>query len=184
MDEYIGLAPDAPQSFGHFIRRQLLDRVGVGQAYFINGQAPVPDECAHYATLLQQAPIDIVCMGIGENGHVAFNDPPVADFHDRLAVKAVELDERCRIQQVNDGCFPTFDDVPRHAITLTVPMLMSGTTLSVVVPAASKADAVKATVLGPVETSCPASILRRHPDATLFLDLDSARGLSPLPAVV
>lgn len=177
MDEYIGLGPDAPQSFARFIREHLLDRVGVGQAHFIDGLASVPDECARYAARLLDAPIDIACLGIGENGHVAFNDPPVANFHDPLAVKAVELDRRCREQQVNDGCFASFDAVPRHAVTLTVPMLMSAAVASVVVPAASKADAVFATVCGPVETRCPASILTRHPNATMFLDPDSARRL-------
>jgi glucosamine-6-phosphate deaminase len=181
MDEYIGVAGDAPQSFGRFIREHLLDRVGAGRAYFIDGLASVPAEGARYAALLQEAPIDIVCMGIGENGHIAFNDPPVADFEDLLAVKAVELDERCRLQQVHDGCFPTFDAVPRHALTLTVPMLMSAATVSVVVPAASKAEAVHATVCGPVETACPASILKRHSNATMFLDPDSAARIAPVP---
>jgi glucosamine-6-phosphate deaminase len=174
MDEYIGLAPDAPRSFGLFIRTQLWERVGVGRSHCIDGLGVVADECARYAALVRDAPIDVVCMGIGENGHIAFNDPPVADFEDPATVKAVELDERCRRQQVNDGCFASIDDVPRRAITLTVPTLMSGAVLSVVVPARSKAEAVMATVHGPISTRCPASILRQHADATLFLDPDSA----------
>ncbi len=176
MDEYIGLSPDAPQSFGRFIRTNLWDRVGVGSAHVIRATAErVEEECARYAGLLSAAPLDIVCMGIGENGHIAFNDPPVADFQDPRLVKAVDLELRCRQQQVNDGCFPGLNQVPTRAITLTVPALMSGGELAVVVPAPTKADAVFSTLREEIGTSCPASVLRRHPRATLFLDPDSAR---------
>ena len=175
MDEYIGVPMEAPQSFGRFLRTRLFDRVGVGQSHFIDGAAPLADECVRYASLVRTAPIDIVCLGIGENGHIAFNDPPVADFADPLWVKAVELDERSRRQQVNDGCFPRLDEVPHKAITLTIPALMDGRSLYVVVPGPSKADAVHATVTGAIDTSCPATILRTHPHATMFLDPDSAR---------
>jgi glucosamine-6-phosphate deaminase len=179
MDEYIGLPTDAPQGFGRFIREQLIDRVGVGTAHYLDGRASPADECARYGRLIREAPLDIVCMGIGENGHVAFNDPPVADFDDPETVKVVTLDERCRRQQVNDGCFPSLNDVPRTAMTLTIPALMAGTMLSVVVPAPSKAEAVAATVHGVLSTACPASILRTHLQATLHLDADSARLLMP-----
>jgi glucosamine-6-phosphate deaminase len=180
MDEYVGMAPDAPRSFARFIREYLIDKVSVGRVHYINGAAAnAAAECDRYATLLGDAPIDLVCMGIGENGHIAFNDPPVADFSDPLVVKVVELDERCRLQQVNEGAFPTLAAVPTHALTLTVPTLMSGRVISCVVPAASKAEAVLATLTGPIATSCPASILRTHPRATLFLDRESA---SLLPA--
>jgi glucosamine-6-phosphate deaminase len=120
--------------------------------------------------LIQAAPIDIVCLGIGENGHIAFNDPPVADFDDPKVMKPVELDEASRQQQVNDGLFPSIVEVPTHALTLTVPALMSGTHLFCSVPGPTKRDAVLRALRGPVSTECPSSILRRHPDCTLYMD--------------
>jgi glucosamine-6-phosphate deaminase len=114
-------------------------------------------------------------MGIGENGHIAFNDPPVADFNDRAKVKIVELDVECRQQQVNDGCFTTFDEVPKTAITLTVPMLLSASHLSIVVPGERKANAVYKTLYSDISTSCPSTILRQHSNAILYLDSDSAQ---------
>ena len=127
-------------------------------------------ECQRYAELLSEQPIDIVCMGIGENGHIAFNDPPVADFNDPQKVKVVELEEKCRQQQVNDGCFPTIDDVPKTAISLTIPSLVSANYLCVVVPGPTKTQAVHDTLYGPISTVCPASILRKHDSAVLYLD--------------
>jgi glucosamine-6-phosphate deaminase len=131
-----------------------------------------------YSKLLKEFPVDIVCMGIGENGHVAFNDPPVADFKDPKLVKIVALDPVCREQQVHDGCFATLDDVFTHAFTLTVPALMSAKYLNCIVPAATKAQAVERTVNGPIRESCPASILREQPHAVLYLDKDSSSKLS------
>jgi glucosamine-6-phosphate deaminase len=116
-------------------------------------------------------------MGIGENGHIAFNDPPVADFSDPHTVKAVELDEACRIQQVNDGCFESFGNVPTHALTLTIPTLMSAGVLVCTVPGPAKAPAVGRMMGGPIETSCPATILRKHPQCYCYFDLDSAAEL-------
>jgi glucosamine-6-phosphate deaminase len=127
-----------------------------------------------YASLLNAAPIDLVCLGVGENGHIAFNDPPVADFDDPFLVKEVELDEVCRLQQVNDGAFASLEVVPVRAITLTVPAPTRGESLFCVVPGPRKAMAVKAMLTGPVAESCPASVLRRHPDCTLYLDAESA----------
>ncbi len=176
MDEYVGMRADAPQSFARFIRTHLLDRVPAGHAHYIGGAAIDPArECARYAALIAEAPIDLVCMGIGENGHIAFNDPPVADFADPLAVKVVALDERCRMQQVHEGAFADVPSVPTYAITLTVPVLMGAACVSCVVPATSKAEAVRDTLAGEVSTRCPASILRTHPRATLYLDADSAQ---------
>ena len=126
-------------------------------------------------TMLAQAPIDIVFMGIGENGHIAFNDPPVADFSDPAAVKIVALDEICRNQQVHDGCFTELDKVPTHALTLTVPTLAGAKHHLCIVPAPSKARAVRDTLEGPVSTACPASILRGCPEAVLYLERESAR---------
>lgn len=175
MDEYLGMPADAPRSFGRFIREHLLDRVRIGRAHYVDGTADPGGECRRYADLIAASPIDIVCLGIGENGHIAFNDPPFADFRDPRLVKVVELDERSRRQQVHDGCFPSLDEVPREALTLTIPALVGARCMSAVVPAASKAEAVRATLTGPVTDACPASVMRTHPRATLFLDPDSAR---------
>ena len=175
MDEYAGLDADHPASFRHYQREHVLDRIRPAAFHGIAGEAgDATAECARYAALLAQAPIDVVCLGIGENGHIAFNDPPVADFADPLAVKIVELDEACRGQQVNDGCFPSFDAVPRRALTLTIPALMRGGALFCAVPGPRKAQAVQATLRGPIVSACPASILRTHERATLYLDRDSA----------
>lgn len=175
MDEYIGLASDAPQGFANFLRERLFDRVPFASVNTIDSSADPQAECERYGALLKAHPCDIVCMGIGENGHIAFNDPPVADFNDPAAVKVVALDEICRRQQVNDGCFASIDDVPTHALTLTVPTLVSAKKVFCIVPAPTKANAVKAALTGDVSTACPASILRRHPDAILYCDADSAK---------
>lgn len=175
MDEYVGLAADAPQGFGNFLRDRLFGLLPFASVTYLNGNAADPaEECARYTALLKEAPIDIVCMGIGENGHIAFNDPHVADFNDPAAVKVVELDHTCRQQQVNDGCFAKLDDVPTHALTLTIPTLVAPKTVFCMVPAPTKAKAVQAAVEGPISETCPASILRRHDNASLWLDPDSA----------
>lgn len=175
MDEYVGLSAGHPASFRAYQHANLLARVSPAAFHGLRGEAEYPAaECLRYAALLQEAPIDLVCMGIGENGHIAFNDPPVADFNDTQWVKPVELDEACRRQQVNDGCFPDMASVPRHALSLTCPALMSGRVLVCVVPGPLKAEAVRATCQGPISEACPASILRRHPSANLYLDAQSA----------
>ena len=175
MDEYIGLDPTAPQCFGNFLREHIFGLVPFGSVNYIKSDATDPDEeSRRYAELLAQNPIDIVVMGIGENGHIAFNDPPVADFNDEKLVKPVKLDEVCRNQQVNDGCFAKIDDVPKYAITLTVPMLVSAPHLFCIVPAPTKAWAVKETLTGSIDEHCPASVLRTREGAMLYLDPDSA----------
>ena len=142
---------------------------------YIDPEATSPEaEAERYAEILKNNPPDVVVMGIGENGHIAFNDPPVADFNDKYAVKPVKLDEVCRNQQVNDGCFEKLSDVPTHAITLTVPTLASCPTIFCIVPAITKARAVKATLYGEIGESCPATVLRNHANAILYLDKDSA----------
>lgn len=176
MDEYIGLPDDAPQGFGNFLRRAFFDRVALGSVAYIGSGDDAEARCAAYAELLAE-PVDLVFMGIGENGHIAFNDPHVADFHDPAVVKIVSLDSRCRMQQVHDGCFASLDEVPTHALTLTIPTLCAARRIFCIVPAATKADAVHATVCGPITEFCPASILRRHADATLYLDADSGKQL-------
>ena len=175
MDEYIGLPADAPQGFGNFLRERLFERVPFKSVNTIDSTAADPEaECRRYAALLQAHPCDIVCMGIGENGHIAFNDPHVADFGDKAAVKVVALDETCRQQQVNDGCFARLDDVPTHALTLTIPTLTAPEAVFCIVPAKTKANAVYAALRGGITEACPASILRRHANATLYCDADSA----------
>ena len=175
MDEYVGLSPDAPQCFGNFLRNALFEKAPFGSVSYIDCAAQdLQAECARYAALLAEAPIDIVVMGIGENGHIAFNDPPVADFGDSKTVKPVALDEICRKQQVNDGCFATIDDVPKTAITLTVPTLFAGDALFCIVPAKTKANAVRDTLTGKIGEWCPATVLRRHANAALYLDGDSS----------
>lgn len=175
MDEYIGLSSDAPQGFGNFLRAHIFDRVPFASVNFIDSSALDADaEALRYGRLLDKNLADVVVMGIGENGHIAFNDPPVADFNDPKTVKSVKLDEICRNQQVNDGCFATLDDVPKRAITLTVPALFAGEHLFCIVPARTKAGAVRATLCEDINEKCPATVLRRHESATLYLDADSA----------
>ena len=175
MDEYIGLSADAPQGFGNFLKEHIFGLAPFKSVNYIDISAKDPEkECERYAAILAEYPTDIVVMGIGENGHIAFNDPPVADFADPKAVKPVLLDEICRNQQVNDGCFATIDDVPKYAITLTVPTLFAGDYLFCIVPAATKANAVKATLCGEIGEACPATVLRRHQNAILYLDGDSS----------
>ncbi len=175
MDEYIGLSADAPQGFGNFLKAAIFGRAPFKSVNYINISATDANaECERYSKLLAENPTDIVVMGIGENGHIAFNDPPVADFNDPKKVKPVALDEICRQQQVNDGCFATINDVPKTAITLTCPTLFSGDYLFCIVPAPTKANAVKATVCGEIGEACPATILRRHKSAILYLDPDSS----------
>ena len=175
MDEYIGLSKDAPQGFGNFLKAHIFGLADFKSVNYIDISAPDADaECARYSALLKEYPTDIVVMGIGENGHIAFNDPPVADFADPKAVKPVELDPICRNQQVNDGCFAALDDVPGTAITLTVPTLFAGDHLFCIVPAKTKAKAVRATLCGEIGEACPATILRRHKSAVLYLDGDSS----------
>lgn len=174
MDEYIGLAEDAPQGFGNFLKDRIFGKVSFKSVYYLNGNAEPADECARYTGLLKKHRVDIVCMGIGENGHIAFNDPHVARFFDEERVKVVELDSRCRQQQVNDGCFAALDEVPTHALTLTIPALMSARYVFCMVPAKTKAEAVFHTVTGQISEACPASILKVHDNAVLYTDADSA----------
>ncbi len=174
MDEYVGLAHTAPQRFAAFLKDALFDRVGMKSVNLLDSEAEADAECARYAALLAAHPCDITCMGVGENGHIAFNDPHVAYFNDPKSVKIVELDGVCRMQQVHDGCFAALEDVPERAMTLTIPTLIAAPVIFCVVPARTKANAVRAMLTGPISETCPASILRTHEGATLWLDADSA----------
>lgn len=179
MDEYIGLPSNAPQSFGKYLRKKLFSKVPIGEVFYLDGNAPdLAAECRRYAKLLAQYPTDIVCMGIGENCHIAFNDPHVADFNDPDMVKVVELDIASREQQVHDGCFTTLEQVPKSALTLTIPALTRARHLFCVVPGTTKITAIRRTLSSPVLEEFPATIIRRHPSATLFLDPDSAGSFS------
>ncbi len=178
MDEYIGLTQQHPASFRSYLKNRFLAHVELKEFHAISGEAENPaEECQRYAKLIDAAPIDLICLGIGENGHLAFNDPPVADFNDPETAKIVELDHACRLQQVHDGCFPTLDAVPRSAITLTIPVFKHAKHLSVAVPGVRKADAIRVTFEGEISTNCPASILRTRENVTVFVDEAAAQKL-------
>lgn len=179
MDEYIGISPDAPQSFGNFLRTRIFDRVPFKSVSYLNGCAEdLDEECRRYTALLQQFPVDIVCLGIGENGHIAFNDPDVADFNDPKLVKIVSLDPVCRQQQVNEGCFENLDSVPQQALTLTIPALLKAEWMFCIVPFKNKAHAVRQAIYGEISEKCPASILRKKEKSSLYLDAQSAELLN------
>lgn len=175
MDEYVNLPEDAPQGFGNFLRRAIFDKLPFASVEFIGSMGDPQNKIDRYVAILEQHKIDVVFMGIGENGHIAFNDPHVADFNDPQRIKKVDLDLKCRQQQVNDGCFAKLEDVPEYALTLTIPTLFSGKRLFCAVPASTKADAVCATVQGPVGEACPATVMRLHDNATLYCDSDSGK---------
>jgi glucosamine-6-phosphate deaminase len=175
MDEYVGLPPTHTASFQRYMRERVAAQLPVKEFHYLSGDAPDPEaEAARYDGLLRAHPLDLCCAGIGENGHLAFNDPPVADFDDPHAVKVVALEPESRRQQVGEGHFATIDDVPTHAITVTIPALLSAGRVLVIVPEARKARPVHAALYGPITTACPASILRRHAHAILYLDAESS----------
>lgn len=175
MDEYLGMSSDDPNSFARYMRERVVARVHPGAFHYLDGAALDPEaECRRYAELLADHPLDLCCLGIGENGHLAFNDPPVADFADPLVVKIVTLDDACKRQQVGEGHFPTVDAVPPYAMTVTIPALLAAGTVVAIVPESRKAHAVRAALEGPVSTRCPASILQQTASAVVFLDGESA----------
>ena len=176
MDEYVGLPEGDSHTFGAYLYEHIFRHKNFKSIHYIGGGDPEA-VCARYTKILEEYPVDVVCLGIGENGHIAFNDPWVADFHDPKPVKIVELDGMCRQQQVNDGCFPTLNDVPTHAVTLTIPALTAAKYMFCVVPGATKTAAVTNTVKGPISEDCPATILRKHNGAILYCDKDSGKEL-------
>jgi len=179
MDEYVGLPEEAPQRFGNFLKQRIFDALPFCSVHYLDGNAAnLALECTRYETLLKSMPPDVVCMGIGENTHIAFNDPHVADFKDKHLVKVVDLDMACRQQQVNDGCFTGIGQVPTHALTLTVPALLQGTYIFSIVPGEKKANAVYHTLHSPISEHHPSTILRTHPNAILYVDADSAARIS------
>lgn len=175
MDEYVGMKADHPASFRRFLHEKIVDHVHPADFFGIMGDAPDSgEECKRYSALLHRYPSDLCCLGFGENGHLAFNDPPFADFNDPLWVKIVKLNERSRLQQVGEGHFPSLVEVPAQAITLTIPALLSARQVLGIVPEKRKAEAVKAALIGPISEECPGSILRNIEHARLYLDRDSA----------
>lgn len=177
MDEYAGLSKTHPQSFGTYLTEHISGKAPFKSVNIISADKDIDEACREYTELLNAHPVDVVCMGIGENGHIAFNDPPVADFKDKAIIKKVELDDVCRMQQVHDGCFPDFDSVPKYALSLTVPVFMNARSLVCTVPAPTKAEAVYRTLNWEINEACPATVMRLHGDATMFLDADSASKL-------
>jgi glucosamine-6-phosphate deaminase len=176
LDEYIGLSDQHPASFRRFLKERIADKVNPQNVYYLNGDAKeINTEIKRYEILLKSHPVDVACIGIGENGHIAFNDPGFADFNDVEYLKVVELDEACRRQQVGEGWFSTLSQVPKEAITLTITAIMDCKVLSCTVPDERKAVAVYNTLTGEINTSCPASILRNHQSAFLFLDQFAAK---------
>jgi glucosamine-6-phosphate deaminase len=179
MDEYVGMKSDHPASFRHWIRTRIEEKVHPWRTHYLNGDAPDLDaEMRRYAQLLNSAPIDVAFVGFGENGHIAFNDPPVADFHDPETVKMITLDDACRRQQAGEGHFKDTASVPLHAVTITCTGLFRAKAWVCNVPDLRKADAVKNALEGPISESCPASLVRRHPNSYVFLDSESASLLS------
>lgn len=175
MDEYVGLAPEHPASFRNYLNRTIFEKLPFKSINLINGNAEdAYAEAKRYGELLLAHPVDMCLLGVGENGHLAFNDPGVAKFDDPVRAKVVPLDEVCRQQQVNDGCFEKIDEVPTHAITVTIPGLTAAKYMFCSVPAATKARAIKDMLSGEVTEKCPASILTEHEVAVLYLDKDSS----------
>jgi glucosamine-6-phosphate deaminase len=175
MDEYVGVGGDHPAGFQRWIRERIVEPARPKAAHYLDGMADPESECERYAALLARHPLDLCCLGIGENGHLAFNDPPVAEFEDPLDVKVVQLDGPCRQQQVNEGHFSDLDAVPTHAVTVTIPALLRAGRVLAVVPEARKAVPVRDALTGPVSTSCPASALQTIGHASMHLDSESAR---------
>jgi glucosamine-6-phosphate deaminase len=179
MDEYLGLHQDAPQRFSKWLRDAIFDRLPFAAVHLIEPDGDVGQVASEYARKLADKPIDIVCLGIGKNGHLAFNDPP-ADFDDPKAVKVVELDVACRQQQVDDKCFDHFQDVPVRALTLTIPLLLTADRLFCCAPGRLKREAVRRTIEGSISPECPSTALRLHPNCRLYLDRESGDDLPGL----
>jgi glucosamine-6-phosphate deaminase len=182
MDEYVGMASTHPASFAHWLENFVTKVVHPGKVHYLRGDSPDLEQAfQQYGELLTAEPVDLCFLGFGENGHIAFNDPHVANFHDPLILKRVTLDSKCRSQQVGEGHFPNLQSVPLEAITLTCPTLMSARNLVCCVPESRKAEAVRAALEGPLAEACPASLVVTHPHAKIYLDQESAALLSLAP---
>src|SRR5665647_417438 len=178
LDEYIGLSNQHPASFRKFLKEYIADKVNPKNVYYLEGDAEdIDTEIKRYEKLLKDNPVDVACIGIGENGHIAFNDPAVADFNDPESLKVVEMDEACRMQQVGEGWFPNINHVPKKAVTLTITTIINCKALCCTVPDERKSLAVYNALSGEISPSCPASILRKHDNAVLFLDCFAAKSI-------
>jgi glucosamine-6-phosphate deaminase len=179
LDDYVGLATGAPRTFSRYLDEHLFGRVRPGRVEYMSLTGDAGAEAARYGALVAERPLDLALLGIGENGHLAFNDPPAADRHDPRPARLVELDEASRAQQVNDGCFPSLDLVPRRALTLTLPTILGAGEIVCTVPGRRKRDAVERALTGPVNGDSPASYLREHPATWLYLDAGSSPRTAP-----
>jgi len=178
LDEYLEIPEDHPASFRRYLRERLVSQVPIKEFHYIDGQAEdIATECTRLGTLIAAHPIDVALVGIGENGHLAFNDPP-ADFDTQEPYLVVELDEACRRQQHGEGWFPTLEDVPTQAISMSIQQILKSAAIVCSVPDERKADAVAQTVEGPVSADVPASILQSHAATTLYLDPPAASRLT------
>lgn len=174
LDEYMGLPADHPSSFRHYLHENFVDHVKLRNFHGMGGDANPQAEAKRYASLLAEDSIDLSCLGVGNNGHLAFNDPPFADFNDPEAVKPVVLDEVSRQQQVSGGLFAELSDVPTHALTLTIPRLLDAGHVQVLASGSHKAEAIRTALTGPVSEDCPASVLQLTAQARLYLDSAAA----------
>jgi glucosamine-6-phosphate deaminase len=180
LDEYVGVGPDHPASFARYIKERIIDRTGIERYHLLDGTRDPYQVAREMGRDINSAPVDLAFAGIGENGHLAFNDPP-ADFETEDAYLVVELDEACRKQQVGEGWFASVEQVPKQAISISIPQLLKAKEILCIVPDRRKAPAVKACLEGPMSPMAPASALRVHPNTTIFLDADSASLLNPEP---
>jgi len=178
LDEYVGLSADHPASFRRFLQERLIQPTGLGVAHLLDGEAHPETVCQEVGAALQSAPVDVAFVGIGENAHLAFNDPP-ADFDTDRPFIVVRLDDACRRQQVGEGWFARLEDVPDRAITMSVRQILAAREIIAIAPDSRKAEAVRACLEGDVTAQVPASVLRQHPNTTLFLDRASAAQLDP-----
>jgi glucosamine-6-phosphate deaminase len=182
LDDYVGLATGAPGTFSRYLDEHILGRVRPGRVEYMALTGDAAAEAARYGALVAERPLDLALIGIGENGHLAFNDPPGADRNDPLAARVVRLAESSRVQQVNDGCFPSLALVPVAALTLTLPSILGAREIVCTVPGRRKRAAVERALNGPVNGHSPASYLREHPAARLYLDAAAAPGSLAGPA--
>lgn len=183
LDEYLGIDAQHPASFRRYLRERLRDRVPFAAFHEIVGDAPEPLQvCDRYTELLNTEPIDLCILGVGNNGHLAFNDPSVANFRDPYAVKLVKLDTTNRQQQFQQGHFSCLEDVPTYAFTVTLPRIAACGRLLCLVSGGHKAAIANRLLTGPITPDCPATILRQHPQATLLLDTDAASAMPHWPS--
>lgn len=174
LDEYLDFPSDHEQSFGKFLKDRLFGRVEGAHFFPIDSEASDPkEECRRYSLLLNEAPIDIMILGIGESGHLAFIDPPYCNFDDPETFKTTEIDDESRVQMVHDGCFASMEEVPKMAYTMTVPACLLGLCTIIIVPTMLKAKSIKAVVEGPITKDVPASILQKKENSWLLIDRDS-----------